>query len=69
MSENTQTRIFITGNTRIHEDASTANLSAEQVRDVLKHTYPEIAHATIRERTGENGERIVEFLARPGRKG
>ncbi len=65
---NTQPRVFKIGATRIAEDVSMASLSNEQVRDVLKRTYPEIAHATIRERE-DNGHRVVEFLPQPGRKG
>jgi hypothetical protein len=61
-------RIFKIGATRIVEDASMSSLSNEQVRDVLKRTYPEIAYATIRERD-DNGHRVVEFLPQPGRKG
>ncbi len=46
------------------------HINNNAVRDVLKTTYPEIANATIRERTeGENGLRVVEFLPQPGRKG
>ena len=47
-------RIFKIGATRIVEDAAMAGLSNEQVRDILKRTYPEVAHATIREYE-ENG--------------
>lgn len=61
-------RIFKTGATRIVEDESTRGLSAEQVRDVLKRRYPEVANATIRERD-EDGQAVVEFLPKPGRKG
>jgi hypothetical protein len=61
-------RLFKIGATRIVEDASMSTLSNEQVRDVLKRTYPEIAHATIRQRD-DNGYRVVEFLPQPGRKG
>lgn len=61
-------RVFKTSTTRIVEGASMSGLSNEQVRDLLKTSYPEIANATIRERD-ENGIRIVEFLAQPGRKG
>ena len=65
-----QPRIFVTGSTRIQEDASLAGLDPEAVRDILKNSYPEVANATIREREDpESGQRIVEFLARPGRKG
>jgi hypothetical protein len=61
-------RVFKTGATRIVEDETMAGLTNEQVRDVLKRTYPEVAHATIRERE-QDGLRIVEFLPQPGRKG
>ena len=62
-------RIFQIGTTRVVEDESTMALSNDQLRDVLKATYPEVAHATIRERTDASGNRIVEFLPQPGRKG
>ena len=63
------TRVFKIGATRVVEDASTMfGLSNEQVRDLLKTSYPEIANATLRERD-ENGMHVVEFLPQPGRKG
>lgn len=61
-------RVFKTGATRIVEDETMAGLTNEQVRDILKRAYPEVAHATIRERE-QDGLRIVEFLPQPGRKG
>ena len=61
-------RVFKTGATRIVEDETMAGLTNEQVRDILKRTYPEVAHATIRERD-QDGLSIVEFLPQPGRKG
>ncbi len=61
-------RVFKVGGTTIHEDATTAALSNEAARDVLKAMYPEIANATIRE-TSKDGVKIVEFLPQPGRKG
>ena len=61
-------RVFKTGSTRIVESETTAGLSNEEVREILKRTYPEVAHATIRERE-QDGLRIVEFLPQPGRKG
>ncbi|MCD4687123.1 MAG: hypothetical protein K8S97_14440 [Anaerolineae bacterium] len=61
-------RVFKTGATRIVEDETMVGLTNEQVRDILKRTYPEVAHATIRERE-QDGLRIVEFLPQPGRKG
>ena len=52
MNENTPTnRIFKIGTTTIQADDSLANLDNEQVRAILKRTYPEVAHATIRETT------------------
>lgn len=62
-------RIFKTGSTIITEDESTAGLSPEEVRDILRYRFPEVAHATIRERTGDDGTLILEFLPKPGRKG
>ncbi|MEP7288617.1 MAG: hypothetical protein ABI947_22925 [Chloroflexota bacterium] len=65
-------RIFKIGATRIVEDASMAALTNEQVGTLLKASYPEVAHATIRERieTTHDGEvRVVEWLPQPGRKG
>lgn len=44
------------------------HISNEQVRELLKPTYPEVAHATLRERE-DNGLCVVEFLPQPGRKG
>lgn len=61
-------RIFKIGNDRILDDASTQHLGVEEVRDRLKHSYPEVAHATIRE-TESDGVRMVEFLPQAGRKG
>lgn len=61
-------RVFKIGATRIVEDVSMAALTNEQVRDLLKTSYPEIANATLRERE-ENGLRVIEFLPQPGRKG
>jgi hypothetical protein len=67
---NTQPRIFKIGTITIVEDESLAGKHPEAVRDILKTSYPEVAHATIRERQDpESGQHIVEFLARPGRKG
>ncbi len=61
-------RVFKVGTNRIVEDAATANLSNEQVRNLLKAQYPEVANATIRE-TVSGDARIVEYLPVPGRKG
>lgn len=67
-NQNPSSRVFKIGATRIVEDPSMSALTNEQVRDLLKTSYPEIANATIRERE-ENGLRVVEFLPQPGRKG
>ncbi|GAB4530297.1 MAG: hypothetical protein OHK0046_50810 [Anaerolineae bacterium] len=70
MTENTPTnRIFKIGTTTIQADESLANLDNEQVRAILKRTYPEVAHATIRETTLEDGSTCYHFINRPGRKG
>jgi hypothetical protein len=65
----TQPRIFKTGATRIVEDESMRGLDNEAIRSLLKVTYPEIANATLREVTAENGQQVIEFLPQPGRKG
>ncbi len=63
-------RIFVIGAHRIVEtDESTAALSSEQMRTLFRATYPEVANATIRERTDAEGHRVVEYLPQPGRKG
>lgn len=62
------TRIFKFGTTKIVEDASMQGLSNEEVRQRLKAAYPEVAEATIREKT-EGETTYVEFMARAGRKG
>ncbi len=62
-------RIFKIGATRIVADASTAQLSQEEVRAFLKPTYPEVANAAIRETNVDENTLLLEFLAQPGRKG
>lgn len=66
---NPQPRIFKIGATTIQADESFAGLDNEQIRDVLKRTYPEVAHATIRERTLEDGTNVLDFIPVAGRKG
>lgn len=61
-------RVFKVGANRIVEDAATAKLTNEQVRNLLKGQYPEVANATIRE-TVSGDTRTVEYLPQPGRKG
>jgi len=71
MNENTPTpnRIFRIGATTIQADDSMAHLDNEGVRAILKRTYPEVAHATIRERTLEDGTTVLDFIPVAGRKG
>jgi hypothetical protein len=70
MTENTTpNRIFKIGTTIIQADDSLAHLDNEGVRAILKRTYPEVAHATIRETTLEDGTIAVVFTSVPGRKG
>lgn len=68
-AEQPKPRVFKTGTTRIVEDASMRGLDNEAIRNILKATYPEVANATIREVTGDDGQQVVEFLPQPGRKG
>ena len=66
---NSHPRIFKTGAVRIVEDESMRGLDNDAIRSLLKATYPEIANATIREVTTDDGQKVVEFLPQPGRKG
>ncbi len=66
---NSKPRVFKTGAIRIVEDANMAGLSNEEVRALLKSSYPEVANATIRESQLEDGTSLIEFLPQPGRKG
>jgi PRTRC genetic system protein C len=68
-SNNTQSRIFKIGTSTIVEDASFVGMNHEQIRDVLKRSYPEAAHATIRERTLEDGSTCYHFIPVAGKKG
>lgn len=61
-------RVFKIGSTLIVEDARQTKLSNEQVRDALAFQYPEVANATI-STSEQNGQLIVEYMAKPGRKG
>jgi hypothetical protein len=62
-------RVFKIGATRIVEDASMSSMDNNAIRDLLKTTYPEIANATIRETTLQDGTRCIEWVAQPGHKG
>jgi hypothetical protein len=65
----TTNRIFKIGATTIQADESTTHLDHEQIRALLKRTYPEVAHATIRETTLDDGTTVLHFQAQAGRKG
>lgn len=70
MTENTTpNRVFKIGATRIVEDASLSGKSLDDVKAILQRSYPEIAHATVRETTLEDGSICYYFINRPGRKG
>ena len=62
-------RIFKTGSTIISEAPEMRELSNDAIRNLLKHGYPEVANATIRETPQNDGTLLVEFLPVPGRKG
>ena len=62
-------RIFKIGSTIIAEDASTTDLTPEQMRDVLRYQFPEVVHATIRTWTDDTGTQVIEYAPKPGRKG
>lgn len=62
-------RIFKTGSTLIAEASAMRELDNEALRSLLKHSYPEVANATIRETSQTDGSILVEFLPQPGRKG
>jgi len=66
---NNQPRIFKIGATRIVEDASLAGRDLDEVKAILQRSYPEIAHATVRETTLGDGTQLIEWLAQPGKKG
>ena len=51
------------------EDTSFAGMNHEQIRDVLKRSYPEASHAIIRERKLEDGTTVLDFIPVAGRKG
>jgi hypothetical protein len=65
----TPNRIFKIGATTIQADDSMAHRDNEAVRAILKRTYPEVAHAAIRETTLADGTLAVIFTSVPGRKG
>ncbi|QPC84541.1 hypothetical protein G4Y79_09245 [Phototrophicus methaneseepsis] len=44
-------------------------LDLDGVKQILQRSYPEVAHASIRETTLEDGSTCYHFISRPGRKG
>ncbi len=66
---NTPPRIFKIGTVTIAEDGSLAGKPLDEVTDILKRTYPEVAHATVRETTLEDGTLAIHYIPRAGRKG
>ena len=62
------TRIFKIGSTKIVEDESMQGRSLDEIREMLRLSFPEVAQATVREKT-EGEVTYIEFLPRPGRKG
>jgi len=66
---NTPPRIFKIGTTTIVEDESMTGLDLDGVKQILQRSYPEVAHATVRETTLEDGSICYHFISRPGRKG
>ena len=45
------------------------HITLDEVKIILQRTYPEVAHATVRETTLEDGSICHHFIARAGRKG
>lgn len=66
---NSGPRVFKIGTSKIVETEAMRSFSNEQIRQMLKGEYPEVANATISERVGPDGARWVEFLPQPGKKG
>ena len=66
---NSQPRIFKIGTTTIVEDESLAGKTLDEVKDILKRIYPEVAYTTVRETTLDDGTPVIHFIPRPGRKG
>lgn len=67
--QTTPNRIFKIGSTTIVEDESLAGKSLDEVKTILQRTYPEVAHATVREVTLEDGSTCYHYIPQAGRKG
>lgn len=68
-TNNSQSRVFKIGTSTIVEDESMSGLDLDAVKQILQRSYPEAAHATIRERTLEDGTTVLDFIPVAGRKG
>jgi hypothetical protein len=62
-------RFFKTGSTLITESPEMRHLNNEEIRALLKHSYPEVANASVREVPQDDGSLLIEYLPVPGRKG
>lgn len=67
--QSTPNRIFKIGTTTIVEDESLAGKSLDEIKTILQRTYPEVAHATVREITLEDGTVAVHYIPQAGKKG
>jgi hypothetical protein len=67
--DNQQPRIFKIGTATIVEDDSMSGLDLDGVKQILARSYPEVAHATVRERTLDDGSICYDWIPRAGRKG
>ena len=65
----TPPRIFKIGTTTIVEDERMSELDLNAVKKILQRTYPEVAHATVRETELEDGSTCYHFVSRAGSKG
>ncbi|QPC83078.1 hypothetical protein G4Y79_01495 [Phototrophicus methaneseepsis] len=67
--QSTPNRIFKIGTTTIAQDDSLAGKSLDEIKTILQRTYPEVAHATVREITLEDGTVAVHYIPQAGKKG
>ncbi|MEM9955265.1 MAG: PRTRC system protein C [Chloroflexota bacterium] len=61
-------RVFIIGDTRIVENETLVNLTNEEAQHMLAFTYPEVENAKVTTSV-QNGQLVIEFMNRPGKKG
>jgi len=66
---NTPPRIFKIGTTTIVEDESMTGKSVEEIKQILQRSYPEVAHATVRETTLDDGTQVIHYVPIAGKKG